>query len=266
MTAEKFINFLEIVKRLRDPDGCPWDRKQTPQTFKKYLLEESHELLEAINEENPQHIKEELGDLLFQIIFLCGLYAEQKLFSLDEVIDGISDKMIRRHPHVFGDKTFDSESEMRRNWQAIKSAEKREKGQNDNLVESIPKSLPALRYTQRVLDRLSRATVPALDPRQAVKKFENLTTRLQESVAEGVKGENDELFGDLFFLLAFLGQISGTDAEEALKKKVQATVTRFTRLEQRLTEKTGNGILSREEAVELLFGGPEQRNGAAKKV
>jgi uncharacterized protein YabN with tetrapyrrole methylase and pyrophosphatase domain len=116
------------------------------------------------------------------------------------------------------------------------------------------------------LDRLSRATVPALDPRQAVKKFENLTTRLQESVAEGVKGENDELFGDLFFLLAFLGQISGTDAEEALKKKVQATVTRFTRLEQRLTEKTGNGILSREEAVELLFGGPEQRNGAAKKV
>lgn len=267
MTAEKFINFLGIVKRLRDPDGCPWDRKQTPQTFRKYLLEEAHELLEAINEDHPQHIKEELGDLLFQIIFLCSLYAEQKLFSLDEVIDGISDKMIRRHPHVFGDKTFDSESEMRRNWQAIKNEEKKEKGQNDNLVESIPKSLPALRYTQRVLDRLSRATVPVLDPLQAVEKFEALAARLRESVTGEVPGKNDELFGDLFFLLAFLGRISGTDAEEALKKRVQTTVSRFARLEQGMKiEKNAGGILSDEEAAELLFGGPEPGNGAPKKV
>ena len=112
-TAEKFLALIEIINRLRATDGCPWDIKQTPQTFKQYLVEETHELLEAINEDNPDHICEELGDLLFQVIFLNNLYQEKNLFTLLDVIDSISTKMIRRHPHVFGSKTVESEQELR---------------------------------------------------------------------------------------------------------------------------------------------------------
>lgn len=125
--AENFLALLEITKRLRSPDGCPWDQKQTPQTFKHYLLEETQELLEAINADDPSHICEELGDLLFQIIFLSNLYQEKNLFTLAEVIDSITTKMIRRHPHVFGEATVASEQELRQQWQRIKNQENAEK-------------------------------------------------------------------------------------------------------------------------------------------
>ncbi|MDZ7641670.1 MAG: MazG family protein [Desulfurivibrio sp.] len=119
-----FTQLTNIVARLRGPDGCPWDRKQTPASFKGYLLEEAHEVMEALEGDNPDQIREELGDLLFQIIFLSQLYSEQGAFTLDQVIAGICDKMVRRHPHVFGDTQVESEEELRRQWQAIKAAEK----------------------------------------------------------------------------------------------------------------------------------------------
>ncbi|HCC53691.1 MAG TPA: nucleotide pyrophosphohydrolase [Desulfobulbaceae bacterium] len=125
--AEKFLALLEITNRLRAPDGCPWDQKQTPQSFKHYLLEETQEVLEAIDADNPAHICEELGDLLFQIIFLSNLYQEKNLFTLAEVIDSITTKMIRRHPHVFGEATVASEQELRQQWQRIKNQENAEK-------------------------------------------------------------------------------------------------------------------------------------------
>jgi len=138
-TSEKFLALIEIVNRLRAPDGCPWDQKQTPQTFKQYLVEETHELLEAINDDNPSHIREELGDLLFQVIFLNNLYQEKNLFTLPEVIDSISAKMIRRHPHVFGNQAIESEQDLRRQWQAIKNQENAQKGGPKHPLDSIPK-------------------------------------------------------------------------------------------------------------------------------
>ncbi|MFH7319067.1 MazG family protein [Desulfurivibrio sp. D14AmB] len=124
-SVDSFKQLIEIVARLRAPDGCPWDRKQTPETFKGYLLEETHELLEALEGDNREHIREELGDLLFQVLFLCQLYSEEGSFTLDEVIDGIKSKMIRRHPHVFGDAKVESEADLRRQWLAIKADEKK---------------------------------------------------------------------------------------------------------------------------------------------
>ncbi|HET98247.1 MAG TPA: MazG family protein [Desulfurivibrio alkaliphilus] len=124
-SVDSFRQLVEIVARLRAPNGCPWDRKQTPETFKRYLLEETHELLEALEGDNHEHIREELGDLLFQVLFLCQLYSEQGAFTLDEVIGGIKSKMIRRHPHVFGDAKVDSEDDLRRQWLAIKADEKK---------------------------------------------------------------------------------------------------------------------------------------------
>ncbi len=124
-SADSFRQLLEIVTRLRAPDGCPWDRKQTPDTLKGYLAEESQELLEALEGDDREHIREELGDLLFQIVFLCQLYLEEGSFTMADVVDGIRAKMIRRHPHVFGDAKINSEEDLRRQWLAIKAEEKK---------------------------------------------------------------------------------------------------------------------------------------------
>lgn len=122
--GEALRQLSALVTRLRAPDGCPWDRGQTLETFKHYLIEETHELLEALSNNDSEHVREELGDLLFQVLFLTELYQEQQAFGLSEVINGITAKMIRRHPHVFGDKQMKSEEELRRQWQSIKNEEK----------------------------------------------------------------------------------------------------------------------------------------------
>lgn len=123
-SAHAFSELVDLIARLRAPDGCPWDRKQTPATFKHYLQEETQELLEALDHDDRTHIREELGDLLFQVLFLARLYQEEEAFSLEEVIQEITAKMIRRHPHVFGQAKVASEADLRRQWEKIKAGEK----------------------------------------------------------------------------------------------------------------------------------------------
>lgn len=125
--GEALEQLTSLISRLRSPEGCPWDRRQTPESFKHYLLEEAHELHESLAGDDPGHIREELGDLLFQVLFLAEIFAERRDFTLSEVINGIISKMIRRHPHVFGDQKAGSEEDLRRQWQAIKAAEEAEK-------------------------------------------------------------------------------------------------------------------------------------------
>lgn len=125
--GEQFLELLAIMARLRGEDGCPWDRKQTAQSLKSYVLEEAQELLEAIDSGDTDHIREELGDLLFHVVFLNHLFEEQGIFGMEDVLSGISKKMIRRHPHVFGNARVESEQELRRQWQEIKALEKNER-------------------------------------------------------------------------------------------------------------------------------------------
>ncbi len=267
MPSKKFIHFIDIVKRLRAPDGCPWDKKQTPGTVKKYLLEETHELLEAITDDNPQQVKEELGDLLFQIVFISCLYAEKNLFSIDDVIESISEKMIRRHPHVFGDTVFHSETEMRKNWQRIKKEEKKEKGQDDNVLLSVPKSLPALRYAQRVLDRCANTIAPGIGGPEAVKKLADLTDKLQNLSSTGDAEKNNDLIGELLLVATLISIMAGTDAEDALKHRMSSIIAGFTQLEARFTAngKTLADIPGQE--VQDIFLGPlTSDNAAPKKV
>ncbi|MCX5875345.1 MAG: nucleoside triphosphate pyrophosphohydrolase [Deltaproteobacteria bacterium] len=233
-TAEKFLDLLEIISRLRAPDGCPWDKKQTPQTFKQYLVEETHELLEAINDDNPNHICEELGDLLFQVIFLNNLYQEKNLFTLCDVIDSISAKMIRRHPHVFGSKTVDSEQELRQQWQAIKSQENEQKGQPRHHLDSIPKSLPALRRAQRVADRVAREGFDWPNLSGALGKVTEEFQELQDAFAHGTREQIKEEFGDLLFTLAVVARKADIDGEDALHEATQKFTTRFLLLEKNI--------------------------------
>lgn len=236
-TADKFINFLKIVTRLRAPDGCPWDQKQTPKTFKTYLIEEAHELLEAIDNEDKDHIKEELGDLLFQIVFLNNLYEEDGFFTMADVIETISAKMVRRHPHVFGDETINSEKELRKKWHAIKADENGKKDLQTGLLESIPITLPALRRAQRVSERSARSGFEWPNTESAFHKMNEGITEFKSALRDKQKEKIEEEMGDILFSLVNISRLSGTNAEDALTKATTKFTSRFSKMEQLLNDK-----------------------------
>jgi len=227
---EKFSRLVEIISRLRQPDGCPWDRKQTVESFKPYLIEELHELLEAIDLDEHQMIKEEMGDLFFQIIFLSNLYGEQNSFTLPEVLDTISDKMIRRHPHVFGDTVIASEKELRKNWNRIKKSEKTEKGQKAGNIFSFPRSLPALMRAQRVSVRAVGSGFEWPDLTAVLAKLEEETAELHQAVAQKDQSGIEEEIGDLLFTMVNIARKAGLDAEATLQKATDKFTGRFTRM------------------------------------
>lgn len=265
-TAAQFIRLIEIVTRLRAPDGCPWDQKQTPQTFKGYLLEETHELLEAINHDQTDHIREELGDLLFQIIFLNNLYAEQGRFTLAEVLDTISAKMIRRHPHVFGDQVINSEQELRQQWHAIKAAEKGADTPPKSPLESVPKSLPALHRGQRVADRAARTGFDWPDAESALRKAGEELAELHTAVASADQERIAEELGDLLFALVVFARKQQLDAENALQAATAKFIDRFTRLEAMVAEQGSTIATLSPTAMLALWEETKPRSGDGKKV
>ena len=146
---KKLKELKQLIKKLRAPDGCPWDRQQKKEDIGKYILEEAYEVVDSLDKGDPQALKEELGDLLFQILFLTEMSAESDSFSLGDVMDGINEKMIRRHPHVFGDKKVNSVQEVKENWQQIKKKNHTKKNE-ENLFAGVPRSLPALKRAQKI--------------------------------------------------------------------------------------------------------------------
>lgn len=227
-TEANLTKLTEIITRLRQPDGCPWDRKQTVTTFRPYMVEELHELLEAIDLDDRSLIKEELGDLLFQVIFLSNLYEEQDSFTLGEVIDTISAKMIRRHPHVFGDTKVASEKELRRNWNLIKTGENAAKGKKDRSIFSFPRSLPALNRAQRVSERAVSSGFEWPDLNAVFEKLEEEFAELKEADSNGNRLEIEEEIGDLLFTMVNIARKSGFDAETTLQKATDKFINRFT--------------------------------------
>ncbi len=224
--GEKFIELLNIIRKLRAPGGCPWDQKQTPNSFKPYMLEEAHELAEAIDSNDPVNIKEELGDLFFQAVFISELYAENKDFSMDEVLQGIIDKMVRRHPHVFEDKKFSSNQELRENWLKVKAEEGKQK-KNDLM---FPKSLAALTRTLRVTERAAGNAFPMPDQEALQKEFLKKSEQLSHAAADGRREDLAALIGELLFVLVNLGRLNGIDCEEALGRRTELFIKRYNQL------------------------------------
>lgn len=218
----KFTNLLTIVARLRAPEGCPWDRKQTAQSFKSYVIEETHELLEAIDGDDPSHICEELGDLLFQLVFLARLYEEKGLFSMTAVIEAISAKMVRRHPHVFGNLEAGSDEELRRRWQEIKAQEKG--GRGENPLESLPRSLPALRRAQRVAERAAKAGDERLTLQESLHKLEHETGEVIKAMQRQQK--SNTTIGNLLVAVVEVCRLTGINAEEALQAATEQVIDR----------------------------------------
>ncbi|MFZ5764564.1 MAG: nucleoside triphosphate pyrophosphohydrolase [Thermodesulfobacteriota bacterium] len=231
--GEKFTELLHIIDRLRGPGGCPWDQKQTVQSFKPYFIEESHELSEALEGDDPLQVREELGDLLFQIGFLNRLYEEADHFTITEVLQAIIDKMIRRHPHVFADVTFDSYEEMRKNWGKVKEKEKKAKKSTENELD-VPKSLPALIRAQRIIARTSRRGFDRRDTPALVDSLERSQQKLLAAIAAGDRVMIHEKLGTMLFQLTRIAGKYELAAEECLQTTVNNFVRSFKEMERRI--------------------------------
>ena len=231
--GKKLGELNDIIIALRKPDGCPWDRKQTPQTFKSYLLEESHELLEAIDADDPGLVKEELGDMLFQILFINLLYEEKGLFTLQDVISTISDKMVRRHPHVFGGEKVQSEADQRLKWNQIKAREKKTRKKAADLLFGVPLSLPGLRRAQRVSERAAHNGFEWQDLEAALEKLTEEVAELKEAISSKNRDKISEELGDALFVLVNLGRLTELNSEDALHAATDKFIKRFSLLEQR---------------------------------
>jgi tetrapyrrole methylase family protein/MazG family protein len=219
---------IEIMSALRGEKGCPWDKEQTRESLKPFIVEESYEVLEAIDEKNPEAIKEELGDLLFQIVFQCRIAEERGEFGMEEVIEKIGKKMIARHPHVFGDADYKTSEEVLVHWEAQK---KREGKQRESILDGVPKTLPSLLRAHRLQDRASRVGFDW-------ERVEDVLPKLEEELEEfrtALEGKNqeeieDEL-GDIFFVLVNISRFVGINPEDALRKTISKFISRFRYIE-----------------------------------
>ncbi len=226
-----------LIKTLRGEGGCPWDRKQTPQTAKGYLLEEAYEAIDAINHNQTEELREEFGDLLFQLIFLVELYEEKSKFTLEQVIGGVVEKMTRRHPHVFGDVKVDGIEEIWRNWNKIKEQERGKK--ESSLLDSIPAALPALLKAHRVGERTSKVGFDWGDAAGAAEKAEEEWREFKELLAvdEPDRGRLAEEFGDLLFSMVNVSRLLKINAEFALQSAVEKFTKRFKQVQREITLK-----------------------------
>lgn len=224
---------VRIMAALRSEKGCPWDREQTRESLKPFIVEEAYEVLEAIDDRDPEAIREELGDLLFQIIFQCQIASERGDFTLDDVIGGISKKMIGRHPHVFGDAEVKTSDEVLVKWDEHK---KREGKQRDSILEGVPKTLPALLQAHKLQARASKAGFDW-------ERLDDLLGKLDEEIDEFKKafdarkpGEIEDELGDLFFTLVNIARFIGLNPEDALRKTISKFISRFRYIEMSAKE------------------------------
>lgn len=220
----------EIVRILRSEKGCPWDREQTHQSIRKDFLEEVYEVLEAIDMDSPEMMKEELGDVLLQVVFHCEIETEKNSFTLDEVADDICKKLIIRHPHVFLDVNVKNTKEVLVNWDNIKQETKGQKTYSDTL-ESVPKVFPALMRGQKLGKRASRAGVDFTDKDNALDYSEKKLSELKGYAECMDKAKAEESLGDLLLCLCMTARHLDIDAEEALQKANERFTQKFKKVE-----------------------------------
>src|SRR5580765_4962259 len=254
-TGERFERAVSIMARLRGPGGCPWDREQTFDTIQRYTLEETYEVLEAIDNRDWEELPGELGDLLLQVLFYSGMAREQGTLSIDDVLDRLSTKLVDRHPHVFGDVKADTPSEVLRNWEALKAEEKKKRsetqGKSDeeapkSVLDAVSSAMPALLEAHKLSSKAANAGFDWPDISGLFEKLREETAELQEylkqfpqPVPRGVAGSErtkipDDLgeklegeLGDLFFVLVNLARFLSLDSESALKKTNRKFRRRF---------------------------------------
>lgn len=229
-------DLLQIMAILRGDDGCPWDREQTHQSIRRNFLEEAYEVAEAIDEEDPVSLKEELGDVLMQVVFHAQIEQEQGGFAFSDVVDGVCKKLIDRHPHVFGNVTAETSQEVLQNWDAIKKQEKGQETFTDS-VRAVPKALPALLRSEKVQSRAAKSGFDYPDVDYAFNDFESELFDLRRAMNRGDRqGVNKEL-GDLMFNCVNVARFLDIDPEQSLNDSTDEFVRRFGRVEEIAAER-----------------------------
>lgn len=238
--GKKLANLLDVMEKLRAPEGCPWDREQTMESLKPYIIEEAYELVEAIDREGLQEIEEECGDLLLQVVFVSQLAKENKAFDFDSVIERLTSKLIRRHPHVFGSVEVDSSDAVRKNWEKIKKEERKEGRKDTSVLAGIPKKLPALIRALQIQERAAKVGFdwPHGDLAPLFDKLQEEVEELKEAKEKGEDSKIEEELGDLLFIVVNLARHLGKDAEICLQKANDKFTKRFKFIEETV-EKSG---------------------------
>jgi nucleoside triphosphate diphosphatase len=237
---DPFQRLVELMATLRGPGGCPWDRKQTPESLKPFLVEECYEVIDAIEEGAPAKVRDELGDLLFQIIFHARIAEEAGQFTINDVITAIHEKMTRRHPHVFGDDKLSTDKEVLSNWEEIK---RKEKGHEDrkSILEGVPKELPSLLRAHRLQERAARVGFDWAHLSEALPKLDEEIAEFKESLRAEDAGKIEEELGDVFFMLVNISRFLGVNPEDALRKTISKFIHRFRYIEEH-AEQAGRSL------------------------
>lgn len=223
------------MQKLRDPQsGCPWDIKQSYQSILPYTIEEVYEVADAIERENYADLKDELGDLLFQVVFYAQLAAEDGYFNLTEVIESICDKLTRRHPHVFGDKTYIDEEAVHQAWEKRKHQERKDKNKQGkaSLLDDIPLVLPELKRAQKIQKRVAKQGFDWPDVKRVWDKLEEEVAEVKQAAESGVQHQVKEEVGDLLFVCVNLARHYNVDADMALREANKKFETRFRKVEE----------------------------------
>ena len=231
--GKRFEELVTIVERLRGPDGCPWDREQTPASLLPYLLEETYEVMESVDDRNWEVLQEELGDLLLHVVFQASIATHSDRFNIDESLKTVNEKLVRRHPHVFGDTKANAAFKAKQNWEAEKQKEKK----RDSRLDGVPVTLPGLVRAQRLQEK---ASYVGFDWEKIESVWEKVYEELQEiklAQQENNKGLLEEEIGDAIFALVNLARFLGIPAEDALRKTNNKFINRFKMIEKELKKR-----------------------------
>jgi MazG family protein len=226
---------LEIMRVLRAPDGCPWDREQNFASIAPYTIEEAYEVADAIDRKDFAALKSELGDLLFQAVYHAQMADEEQLFSFADVVQAIAEKLIRRHPHVFGSAQIETAADQTAHWEVVKAAERGHAG-HKSVLDDVPLTLPALLRAEKLMKRAARVGFFWQEPKNVIAKIREETEELVQEVERGDAEKAAEEFGDVLFVLANLARHLGIDPEESLRRTNVKFERRFRFIEDRLRE------------------------------
>lgn len=246
LTSE-FLHLVSIMKRLRKE--CPWDLKQTPHSLRQYILEEAYETVEAIDNENWEELKKELGDLLLQIVFQAEIAEEKNRFTLENVIASINQKLIRRHPHVFGKIKVKDEDEVKNNWEQIKF----EQEQRDSVLAGIPLHLSGLLRAQRIQEKAAQIGFDWNKVNGIFAKLREEIAELEQAIQEKNPEETENELGDLIFTLVNLARFQRINAEDSLRKTINKFISRFHYIEKKLAENNKSIYRSSLEEMDRLW-------------
>lgn len=245
---EKFIRLVEIVKTLRSPEGCPWDMEQDLYSIKNHFLEEAFELVDALDNEDIPNIREELGDIIFHVVFHAVMAEQEGKFDLGAVLDEINEKLVRRHPHVFGDMGNIDTEEVIVNWDRIKAEEKKAK-RTKSILDDIPAKFPSIQRSLKMQERVRKVGFDWPDMQDCMDKVNEEIDEFKEAISTGNTHEIEHEMGDVLFAFINLSRFLKINPDEALRKANNRFHNRFSYIEQKLLE---NGLSSEDATLEQM--------------